>query len=306
MAERRRSVPSGTTSMNPPAITIADTTPLTSSSSSPLAAPTHSAKLFAQADYLAKMTYELSLRAVSSKAEHLERDIHKLVRCTEDNKQFRIENEERLNNINREIMAVKSHMSAVEKGQNGVKADYEEQRRLTMEVIGGFRREMVELKGLMDGLISHLDQLPTIEDIRNETQTQQASPRVETRAASRAKRRAQTLPPHQQPNTFTNETRIKETINSTKRWNRDYKSTPFPDGLYVSNYLKQQSKRDPSMAVFLQRALQRRIRLRGDGKLRSKPQTLEEFCHDVTWRDVIETAEEVLVTNKERTLRALR
>ncbi|KAF4581098.1 Heat-labile enterotoxin IIB, A chain [Ophiocordyceps camponoti-floridani] len=88
--------------------------------------------------------------------------------------------------------------------------------------------------------------------------------------------------------------RIQEAINSTRRWHRDHKTTPLSEADFVARYLRQQSKRDPPMAVLIQRALRRRVRgryRRGEGR----PASLDDFCRAVVWRDVIETVERVLV-----------
>lgn len=93
---------------------------------------------------------------------------------------------------------------------------------------------------------------------------------------------------------------------STRRWNRDHKTTKKPEGQFAAEYFKKQSKRDPAMAVFIQRALQKRIRHRRIGRARSQPQTIEEFCQDVKWEDILDTVDEVLVKEEETTLKVLK
>lgn len=105
-------------------------------------------------------------------------------------------------------------------------------------------------------------------------------------------------------NFHTAKTRIREAISSTRRWNRDYKSTMLDDGRFVTNYLQQQFKRDPELAVFIQKTIKRRIRLRLATRA-SQPQTLEEFCEHVEWSDVKAAVEEVLVQNTSETVKAL-
>jgi hypothetical protein len=99
--------------------------------------------------------------------------------------------------------------------------------------------------------------------------------------------------------------RIRETINSTRRWNRDYKNTDQNDADFSASYLRQQSKRDAPMAVFIQRCIGKHIRCRLP-RSRSLPLTLEEFCQDVTWKDVLDTVESVLVKNQEVAMQGLR
>ncbi|KFA46998.1 hypothetical protein S40293_08983 [Stachybotrys chartarum IBT 40293] len=99
--------------------------------------------------------------------------------------------------------------------------------------------------------------------------------------------------------------RIKEALGSTRRWNHDHKTTNLKDSVFVANYLKQQSKRDPAMAVLIQRALRKRVcRRRPHSK--SPPETLEDFCKDVRWRDVIATVEEELIKAESEAVKALR
>lgn len=79
------------------------------------------------------------------------------------------------------------------------------------------------------------------------------------------------------------------------------------------------------MALFIQRAIQRRVQLRrrrgrhghgtegadgagDDGRARqdgSPPRSLEEFCREVTWQDVKETVVAALVEDEESAVEAL-
>lgn len=108
--------------------------------------------------------------------------------------------------------------------------------------------------------------------------------------------------------------RIQEAISSTRRWHRDHKTTALADADFVANYLKQQYKRDPAVAVLIQRAIQRHV-LRQQQRQRrrrdktpprpgSRPRSLEDFCH-VTWTDVLETVETILVRRRDEAVEAL-
>lgn len=97
---------------------------------------------------------------------------------------------------------------------------------------------------------------------------------------------------------------IQEVLSSTRRWNRDRKTTDKPEPTFIADYLKRQSRRNTRLAVHIQRAIRRRVRLRlADSKLH--PTNLEEFCQVVQWSDVLEVVEELLVRNEEDTVRAL-
>lgn len=101
------------------------------------------------------------------------------------------------------------------------------------------------------------------------------------------------------------EQRIEDTINSTRRWNRDYKSTKLRDAAFIASYLKQQSKRDPKIAVYLQKEIQRRVYRSGRPRAKTRPKSLEQFCQILVWKDVLDTAREILVKNSGQTAKAL-
>ncbi|KAL2685311.1 hypothetical protein Neosp_006408 [[Neocosmospora] mangrovei] len=103
------------------------------------------------------------------------------------------------------------------------------------------------------------------------------------------------------------EYRITETINSTKRWNREHKATKCSDPEFVANYLMKQGRRDTGIAKLLQQAIQKRVfqRIKVETGEPWRPHDLTELCHRVTWREVIDAATEVLVTKRHRTVQLL-
>jgi hypothetical protein len=97
---------------------------------------------------------------------------------------------------------------------------------------------------------------------------------------------------------------MQDVLSSTRRWNRDHKTTDKPEAIFIADYLKRQSRRNTRLAVYIQRAIRRRVRLRlADSNLH--PTSLEEFCQVVKWNDVLEVVEEVIVNNEQDTVRAL-
>ena len=100
------------------------------------------------------------------------------------------------------------------------------------------------------------------------------------------------------------QSRIREAINSTRRWNRDHKTTNLSEAVFCANYLRQQSKRDQVVAVFLQKAIQRRVKTRMLSK--PKPKSLDEFCESVEWADVRAAVEDTLVRDTTDVMRLLR
>jgi hypothetical protein len=101
--------------------------------------------------------------------------------------------------------------------------------------------------------------------------------------------------------------RIVEALNSTRRWNQDHKITMHDESVFAARYFRQQSKRDPGLAVVIQRGVQRRIRPRLLERTGScRPESLDEFCRDVKWTDIIETVEDLLVRGERETAKMLR
>lgn len=103
------------------------------------------------------------------------------------------------------------------------------------------------------------------------------------------------------------ECRITETINSTKRWNREHKATKCSDPEFIANYLMKQGRRDTGIAKLLQHAIQKRVfqRIKMETGEPWRPHDLTELCHRATWREVIDAATEVLVTKRHRTVQLL-
>ncbi|POR36431.1 Uncharacterized protein TPAR_03376 [Tolypocladium paradoxum] len=314
MKQRRRSVPPGTSPSSGQKGTLSDAVIVSPSSSSPSVQPANSKqpsannRLLAQADALAKMTFELNLRAVSAQAERLEQEIGALVARTSQDKEFRQEHEQRIMDVWREILSVKARMDGVNDTQEDIKVGFDRCQREAAEFKQQLRQEMSDLKGLVDGVASQLDSLPTSAEVEEQlmggaAQTQQ----IETRATTRARAQAQTsVQRRSECSKQPPKRRIQEAIKSTRRWHCDHKTTSLTDAKFTANYLKQQSKRDPAMAVLIQRAIQQRIQRRHRLGASLRPRSLEEFCQDVAWADVIETVEEVLLKDEEATAKALR
>ncbi|KOS16825.1 hypothetical protein ESCO_004752 [Escovopsis weberi] len=254
--------------------------------------------ILAQADAIARMTIELNLRAVAAQADRLERELKALVECTARDRAFRDKHEQRLEDMWREMLAVKQRMGEF---QARSAADVERCRAQTARAMDLLRGEAGRLRALVDDVGGALDRLSA----GDSSQGEEAGG---DREADEALKR-----------------RVRETLSSTRRWNRDHKTTSLGDPAFVARYLKQQSKRDPRMAVLIQRALQKRIARRGGGggadgnsgngnssnagnssRRKARPQSLEQLCEDLVWKDVIETVEEVLVRAEAGVLRALR
>lgn len=281
----------------------------------------------AQADALAKMTVELNLRAVSAQAERLEQEVKELVVGTSQDKEFLSEHQERIMDIWREVVAVKTRMDQVKDKQQDTKVEFDKCQRETADFKLQLRREMDDLKGLMDGVASQLDSLPTAAELKDAAPAESnAEPHpMETRSMTRAgapkppSRRRTGAPgaspqvsPGGQADGSTDcssqppERRIQEAIKSTRRWHRDHKTTTLADAEFVASYLKQQSKRDAAMAVFIQKAIQRRIQSGQRPGSSCRPRSLEDFCRGLTWKDVTDAIELALVKEERATVEVLR
>ncbi|KJZ73556.1 hypothetical protein HIM_07112 [Hirsutella minnesotensis 3608] len=260
-------------------------------------------RVLARADALARMTVELNLRTVGAQAERLERELKELVMRTGQDKEFRKAHEERLTDAWREIVAVKAQMESVRGRQDDIQTDFERCQRETAELRQLLRREVSGLRDLIDSMASQLDSLPTAADMDEECllrnaqenctgETVPSGKRIiaQAPASTRGRKNCASRPLGR---------RIQEAISSTRRWHRDHKSTALPDAEFIANYLKQQSKRDPAMAVLIQKAIQKRLQYGRRPRASSRPRSLDEFCRDVTWNDVIETVEVVLIKDKD-------
>lgn len=315
-------------SSSPSALTDLSSPP--SNGSPPCQPNSQPTKLLSRAEVLAKMTFELNLRAVSQQTDRLQRDMQALVQSTAEDKEFRAQNETRLEKLWQEMLAVKQHMSKVEHVQTDnsqLATDFEKCQRETQALVDEFRTEIGELKVLIVGLSKHVDELPGATEARNESgySSQQngsldfgdLSPTqpIERQASvdgldgwgdGETKHSAKELvnEGHDLRAVADASQRIIAAIQSTKRWNREHKATKLGDDEFSANYLKQQSKRDTKLAVYIQRAILRRIRWRRQ-RTASRPKSLEEFCKDVKWEDVIGTVQDVLMDKEKTTILAL-
>ncbi|KAH0491333.1 hypothetical protein TgHK011_002769 [Trichoderma gracile] len=318
MKTRGRSVPATTSQSactSRPGTTTTTTKPLTtaiipsssscSSSISPI--PINGGKLLSQADALARMTVELNVRAVSAQTERLEKGLGALVACTKEDRAFRETHDARLQSLCKEILAVKQRMEEIQgpEWNKGGDGRAEASRKEVDESIEQLRREMGEIRGLVSGISSALDRLPTVAEAEALMRRTQASASASNGGTTPAITAIEQTSKIKEPRSL--KQRIEDTIASTRRWNRDHKTTKLTDAVFIANYLKQQSKRDPQMAVYMQRAIQKHVQNGGGGgpRTRARPKSLEQFCKVLVWKDVLDTAEIVLVRDWRRTARAL-
>lgn len=312
MAPRQRSAP-----YSPAPPTGAHKWPTHQTSS----APASSAQLLTQADALARMTYELNMRSVSKQAERLESDLQALVLSTGEDVRFRKEHERRVQDLWKELIAVKAHMASLDGSQVDIRAEYESCQRHLSEWAEMLRNELGNIKGLLNSIHVQLDQLPGPDDGEREgsrpsrqgpgdTAAREKLPTPQEHGAAGPRTAAShhalgKSPSRTRESTPSQKRRVQEAIDSTRRWNRDHKTTALAEAVFTARYFKQQSKRDPCMAVLLQKGVERRLRSRMLPR-RSRPRSIDEFCKDVCWQDVIETVEQVLVRDKDAVTRMLR
>ncbi|PMB70629.1 hypothetical protein BM221_003083 [Beauveria bassiana] len=282
--------------------TTTDAAPPTSTSTTAGAS-----RLAAQADALAKMTLEMNLRTVGKQADRLERDLRILVQATARDAAFRAQHETRLQDLWKEILAVKAHLAAARDRDDAARgladeACRSEARRLAEEMRG----EMAGVKEMVKGLRTALSELPSAEQM----QAALSQSSVDTQDSDLNTRREtnQQQQQQQQPRSASKQSihaRIQDALRSTRRWHRDHKTTRLSDAAFCAAYLRQQSKRDAPMAVFLQRAVQRRVQARSPGRA-LRPRSLDDLCRLVLWADVEAVVEDVLLRDTADVEEALR
>ncbi|KAM3542295.1 hypothetical protein ARSEF1564_004814 [Beauveria bassiana] len=280
--------------------TTTDAAPPTSTSTTAGAS-----RLAAQADALAKMTLEMNLRTVGKQADRLERDLRILVQATARDAAFRAQHETRLQDLWKEILAVKAHLAAARDRDDAARgladeACRSEARRLAEEMRG----EMAGVKEMVKGLRTALSELPSAEQM----QAALSQSSVDTQDSDSNTRRETNQQQQQQPRSASKQSihaRIQDALRSTRRWHRDHKTTRLSDAAFCAAYLRQQSKRDAPMAVFLQRAVQRRVQARSPGRA-LRPRSLDDLCRLVLWADVEAVVEDVLLRDTADVEEALR
>ncbi|KAM3534431.1 hypothetical protein MY4038_002259 [Beauveria bassiana] len=269
--------------------TTTDAAPPTSTSTTAGAS-----RLAAQADALAKMTLEMNLRTVGKQADRLERDLRVLVQATARDAAFRAQHETRLQDLWKEILAVKAHLAAARDRDDAARGLAEE-----------MRGEMAGVKEMVKGLRTALSELPSAEQMQaalsqSSVDTQDSDPNTRRETSQQQQQ--------QQPRSASKQSihaRIQDALRSTRRWHRDHKTTRLSDAAFCAAYLRQQSKRDAPMAVFLQRAVQRRVQARSPGRA-LRPRSLDDLCRLVLWADVEAVVEDVLLRDTADVEEALR
>ncbi|KAK8146739.1 hypothetical protein G3M48_002661 [Beauveria asiatica] len=270
----------------------------------PKSTSTDASRLAAQADALAKMTLEMNLRSVGKQADRLERDLRTLVQATARDAAFRAQHETRLQDLWKEILAVKAHLAAAGDRDDAARgladeACRSEARRLAEEMRG----EMAGVKEMVKGLRTALSEMPSAEQMQaalsqSSVDTQDSYPNTQRKTNHH----------QQQPRSASKQSihaRIQDALRSTRRWHRDHKTTRLSDAAFCAAYLRQQSKRDAPMAVFLQRAVQRRVQARSPGRA-LRPRSLDDLCRLVLWADVEAVVEDVLLRDTTDVEEALR
>lgn len=255
---------------------------------------------------------ELKIHHVMMQTNDLARGYQELTRKMESNESFHKQHQERMEKIRSDILSTKENLQKHLQSTAGDGLDLREYQKEVVAV----KTSMSDVRTLVDELVDKVDQLPTLAEAKAVLAGVTAQ-REACEAAAAVCEDHTALRTGQFTFDFYDvvltslefchkpiQTRIQETIKSTRRWHHDHKSTTLDDGKFTANYLKKQSKRDPRMAVYIQKALHRRIRRRGRGST-PEPRSLEEFCRDVSWEDVTRTVEDVLVRRVEATVRSL-
>ena len=289
--------------------------------------------LTSRIDALSKLQWELNLRAMSIKTTSLEQDLKALIESTQGDKKFRAEYENRLKDLWKEMLAVKSQTAKLETGTDTLKSGLEQFQAQIDETIGQAKKERKELRDTLDGIYVLLEQLPSQEDLDkgppkgkqqqlstitdNDTSSLSSlssQPSLESSIIFQPANSSQGLSTvgsssqaslestiAQPASALTPSKRFQQILKSTRRWHRDSKTSLIPRAQFIANYFKKQSKRDARLAVLIQKHVQKKIKWRLR-EAQARPQNLEEFCMFVEWADVLETVAEFKVDEIEKEL----
>jgi hypothetical protein len=129
------------------------------------AAPAKASNFCPQTDALSRMTIELNMRAINFQAQRLEHDLSLLVKSTEKDKEFRSQHKSRMDEMWKELLAVKIKVGEVQGGQVEASKRYELCRQQTNDSIEEFRRQVGGFQTLCRDLSSQLESLPTMADL---------------------------------------------------------------------------------------------------------------------------------------------
>lgn len=326
--KRRQSVPSAvdTFSQGNTSTGLAQSKPTSMSSSQ---SSTGDCKFLAPADAIARMTLERSVRILNEQVKAMQPALGELVAKKKDDENYRTANQPRLDELYREMVAVKVHMKQVQNRQStqdSTLANLEQSRIETQNSIGQLRNEnqnaieelgdriqakteqlkkqLSDHRALVERTCKQLGSLPTAADIDDKyfdeyfqsfaTQHSSKSTSIYTHTSMLTG----VSTDQSSPSPSRIQRRIDETIRSTRRWNRDYKETKLGEQKFTAHYFWQQGKRDPKMALLIQKCVQKRVKARR-ATSRSAPASLEEFCLDVKWSDITEVIDSVLVGRKD-------
>ncbi|KAG5931461.1 hypothetical protein E4U53_001764 [Claviceps sorghi] len=246
-----------------------------------------SADLFSSAEKLARMTLELKLHKLVGQINSLVSDVVQLKTKTKDNDAFCRQHAGRLDRMCHETEAARRMAESCMRLRDEDRRDVGEyvrravQEQVQVQVQEQVQDEMGGMRSVVEDLVGKVDMVPTLAEANAVLEAVRVQREAVTGCSGGHDRRA----------------RIEETIRSTRRWHMDHKTTTLTDADFIAKYLRKQSRRDPAMAVYLQRAIWKRVRARvpRDVGGRARPQSLGEFCRHVVWEDVKRVVEDVLV-----------
>ncbi|KAJ6782810.1 hypothetical protein PWT90_07471 [Aphanocladium album] len=124
---------------------------------------TTNSHLVAQAEALARMTLEMNLRSVSRQANRLEADLKTLVQSTANDTAFRAQNESRLQDMWKEILAVKAHVAQDRDTKHLADEACRQEMRSAMEEM---RSEISGVRETVGGLQTAVADLPSAKQIQ--------------------------------------------------------------------------------------------------------------------------------------------
>lgn len=260
--------------------------------------PERDLKITRQANALARMSIELSIHDMNRRLTNLQDQVKTLSTDRVATHSLSTANDASINELRQEVFEMKQQITKLLAFSHDDACSNRNDQ--VMKLISELRSEVDVVKSLAVESKAVLD--------KHEHQTQAID-------ASRANAEVPTQTKQRKEATlfdliaYTNDaatpgSRIQETLQSTRRWNRERKQSKLGEAAFVANYLKQQSKRDPGITAFLQKALKEKVSTRKKRR-KSYVYTAEAFYRDVTWGDVKAVIEGDFAKDTSRVMKAL-
>lgn len=265
----------------------------------------HLTWLYSQASELDEMNRAFRVRTLEKKMHETESSIKLLCQRTANDGSYREENEPRMTEVFRELLAIKQQISQV---NHRPAVSWEDIRTYVAKLLAPLGVELGEDVAIVQEAEKISAGLPSPQEIaeikkqnahlleRNSQLRGQISRHFPRRDSQQSSSSESDIDPDIRR-------RINEAIGSTRRWNAQYSSTKLEESIFVKNFLEKQGSRDMPMAQLIHRALGRLLSQRG--MTPSSCRSLGEFCEMLAWKDVTYVIKKLFGPQKADTVRKL-